>query len=125
MIVYVSKSVQDLAAVLLHTSLSRLGFSRYHCFLIEYGLSEFQADSRTSGRLPERFEQDLQLLSSTDLILQLQHIQYSTWYRQCPMLTAIRKRCEELLIEVPTYNQIKKLSNMDYISGSTNDEQLV
>ncbi|KAI4923754.1 uncharacterized protein J4E92_007728 [Alternaria infectoria] len=124
-IMYISKSVQDLNAVLLHTHLSRLGFSRYQCFLAEYGLTEFMAGSFSPERLPERLQQDLELLSSTDLLLYLQHMQYSEWDEDCSLLSSIRKRCEELLIDIPTYHQFKKLSNVDYISGSITDKQLV
>jgi hypothetical protein len=124
-IMYISKSVQDIGAVLLHTHLSRLGFSRYQCFQAEYGLTEFLAGSFSPERLPERLLEDLDLLSSTDLLLHLQHMQYSEWDDDCSLLSSIRKRCEELLIDLPTYHQFKKLSNVDYISGSITDEQLV
>ncbi|RMZ67489.1 Glycosyl transferase family 1 [Pyrenophora seminiperda CCB06] len=124
-IMYISKSVQDVNAVLLHTHLSRLGFSRYHCLLAEYGLSEFTVGSFSLERLPARFHQDLDLLSSSDLLLYLQHICYSEWDEDCSLISAIRERCQELLIDVPTYHQFKKLSNVDYISGSISDEQLV
>jgi hypothetical protein len=124
-IIYVSKSVQDIGAVLLHTHLSKLGFSRYQCFLAEYGLTEFTAGSFSPERLPERLQQDLDLLSSSDLLLYLQHLHYSEWDQDCSLLSAIRERCEELLIDVPTYHQLKKLSNMDYISGDMTDEQVV
>jgi len=124
-IMYISKSVQDVNAVLLHTHLSRLGFSRYHCLLAEYGLSEFTMGSFSSERLPARFHQDLDLLSSSDLLLYLQHICYSEWDEDCVLVSAIRERCQELLIDVPTYHAFKKLSNVDYISGSITDEQLV
>jgi hypothetical protein len=124
-IMYISKSVQDINAVLLHTHLSRLGFSRYQCFLAEYGLTDFMAGSISPERIPERLLQDLDLLSSTDLLLYLQHLQYSEWDEDCPLISSIRERCEELLIDVPTYHQFKKLSNVDYISGSITDEHLV
>lgn len=124
-IIYLSKSVQDIVGVLLHTHLSRLGFSRYHCLLLEYGMSNPQGNLQSPGQLPARFDQDLQLLSSSDLLFQLQHLQYSEWDDQCPLLSALRGQCEELLIEVPTYQQFKKLSNMDYISGKITDEELV
>lgn len=124
-LIYVSKSVQDLPGALLHTHLSRLGFSRYHCFLLEFGLDAAQGHLQASTQLPQRFDQDLQLLSSSDLLLYLQHLQYTEWEENCVMLSALRKQCEELLIEVPTYHQFKRLSNMDFISGTVTDEQLV
>jgi hypothetical protein len=127
-LMYISKSVQDLTGVLLHTHLSRLGFSRYHCFLAEYGLHQLLASSEStspSSCLPRRLGQDLELLSSTDLLFHLQHLQFSEWNKECPMLSLLRKRCEEQLIEVPTYQHFKQLSNMDYISGTVADEQLV
>lgn len=124
-IMYISKSVQDLPGVLLHTHLSRSGFSRYQSFLVEFGLSKSRGESHSLNRMPRRLEQDMNLLSSSELLLYLQHVQYSNWDENCPLLSAIRKQCEELLIEVPTYHQFKKLSNMDYISGAITDEQLV
>ncbi|KAJ4366246.1 hypothetical protein N0V83_007882 [Neocucurbitaria cava] len=124
-IIYVSKSVQDLTGVLLHTHLSRLGFSRYQSFLLEYGLNESQAETRPLRGLPQRLKQDLNLLSSSDLLLYLQHIQYSDWNEECLLLSALREQCEELLIDVPTYQQFKKSSNIDYIGDMITDEQLV
>ena len=125
LIIYVSKSVQDLPAVLLHTYLSRSSFSRYQCFLAEYGLGEFQLGVDTIDGLPKRLEQDLDLLSSSDLLLYLQHLQYCEWDEGCPLLSSIRSQCEEMLIDVPTYRQLKKQANMDYLSETITDEQLV
>lgn len=125
LIVYLSKSIQDIPSALLHTYLSRSGFTRYQCFLLEYGLSEHNSQSGSLHRLPERMEQDLALLSSADLLLYLQHLQYSEWDESCPLISSIRTQCEEFLIDIPTYRQLKKLSNMDYISGSITDEHLV
>ncbi|EMD59831.1 hypothetical protein GGP41_008402 [Bipolaris sorokiniana] len=124
-IIYVSKSVQDVKGVLLHTYLSMMGFSRYQCFLAEYGLSEFAAGSFSPERLPDRLVQDLDLLSSSELLNYLQHIRYSEWEEECSLLPAIRERCKELLIDVPTYHQFKQLSNVDYIGDKVTDEELV
>ncbi|KAH8723254.1 hypothetical protein GQ44DRAFT_657163 [Phaeosphaeriaceae sp. PMI808] len=124
-VMYISKSVQDITGVLLHTHLSRLGFSRYDCFLAEYDLSAAQGNHQDASQLPQRLDQDLQLLSSTEILLYLQHLQYSEWEEECPMLSSVQKQCEELLIEVPTYRQFKKLGNMDFISGTVTDEHLV
>ncbi|KAH4233171.1 hypothetical protein HBI06_065230 [Parastagonospora nodorum] len=125
MLIYISKSVQDVTGALLHTHLSRLGFSRYHCFLAEYGLYELQNNPVPSSGLPQRFQQDIELLSSTDLLLYIQHLEYSEWDKDCNMLASLRKQCEAQLIEVPTYNQFKRISNMDFISGTITDEHLV
>ncbi|KAF2273409.1 uncharacterized protein EI97DRAFT_383718 [Westerdykella ornata] len=124
-IIYISKSVQDTTSALLHTYLSKSSFSRYQCFLLEYGLSEYQANTDQLQRLPKRLEQDLSLLTPTDLLLYLQHLQYSEWNEGCPLLTAIRSHCEEILLDIPTYRQMKKLCNMDYLSGTITAEQLV
>ncbi|KAF2006600.1 glycosyltransferase family 4 protein [Amniculicola lignicola CBS 123094] len=125
LMIYVSKSVQDLSPVLLHTYLSKLGFSRYQCFLAEYGLAQPHVDTNTPDQLPQRLEYDLSILSSSDLLLFLQHLQYTDWDGNCPLLCAIRTHCEELLIDVPTYHQLKKLGNMDYLSGTITEEELV
>jgi hypothetical protein len=88
-------------------------------------LTEFGDGSCSPERLPERLQQDLSLLSSSNLLLYLQHIEYSEWDENCSLLSIIREFCEELLIEVPTYHQFKRLSNVDYISGIITNEQLV
>jgi hypothetical protein len=125
LVIYISKSVQNIPAVLLHTYCSRSSFSRYQSFLVEYGLSEFENKTGPLERLPARMEQDLNLLSSSELLLYLQHLQFSDWDDGCPLLSSLRTQCEELLIDVPTYRQLKKLSNMEYISGTITDEHLV
>ncbi|KAF2017560.1 glycosyltransferase family 4 protein [Aaosphaeria arxii CBS 175.79] len=125
LVIYLSKSVQDVPSALLHTYLSKSSFSRYQCFLAEYGLAQFHADAESLERLPTRMDQDLNLLSCSDLLLQLQHLQYCEWDDGCPLLSSIQSHCEELLIDVPTYRQLKKLANMDYISGAVTDEALV
>ncbi|OAG05912.1 uncharacterized protein CC84DRAFT_1145638 [Paraphaeosphaeria sporulosa] len=124
-IIYLSKSVQDIAGALLHTYLSKSSFTRYQCFLLEYGLSEHESTTGQIKKLPRRIEQDLSLLSSSDLLIYMQHLQHTEWDESCPLLSSIRNHCQELLIDVPTYRQLKKLSNMDYISGAITDEQLV
>lgn len=124
-IIYLSKSVHEISAVLLHTYLSKLGFSRYHCFLAEHSLNMYDDSSALAKTLPRRLAQDLALLSPSDILLYLQHLEQSEWDKSCPLLFAIREQCETILIEVPTYHQFKKLSNMDYISGAITDEQLV
>ncbi|KAL5424690.1 hypothetical protein PMIN04_003073 [Paraphaeosphaeria minitans] len=124
-VIYLSKSVQDIAGALLHTYLSKSRFTRYQCFLLEYGLNEHETASGQIKKLPRRIGQDLSLLSSSDLLLYMQHLQHTEWDESCPLLSEIRNHCQELLIDVPTYRQLKKLSNMDYISGAITDEQLV
>lgn len=124
-VIYISKSVQDIIGVLIHLHLSRMGFSRYHCFQMEHAFSRYQSTSHPSQRVSSRLQQDLQLLSTTDILLCLQHLQFSEWDKECPLLSSVRKECEELLIELPTYDQFKRSSNMDYISGTITDEQLV
>ncbi|KAF1973638.1 hypothetical protein BU23DRAFT_639358 [Bimuria novae-zelandiae CBS 107.79] len=124
-VIYISKSVQDIAGTLLHTYLSKSSFTRYQCFLLEFGLSEHRSQLGKLTKLPQRVDQDLSLLSSSDLLLYLQHLQHTEWDESCPLLSSIRNHCEELLIDVPTYRQLKKLSNMEYISGAILDEQLV
>ncbi|KAL1611983.1 hypothetical protein SLS60_000206 [Paraconiothyrium brasiliense] len=124
-IIYISKSIQDIAGALLHTYLSKSSFTRYQCFLLEYGLSEHESKSGQLKKLPQRIEQDLSLLSSSDILLFLQHLQHTEWDESCPLLSTIRNHCQDLLIDIPTYRQLKRLSNMDYISDTITDEQLV
>lgn len=124
-IIYISKSAQELPCVLLHSFLSLSNFSRYQCFVAEYGLSQSMNTCAEVEHLPNRFAQDLSLLSNSELLMYLQHLQFGEWDESCPVVLSIRRQCEILLIEVPTYRQMKRASNMDYLSGQINEEQLV
>ncbi|KAF2127910.1 glycosyltransferase family 4 protein [Dothidotthia symphoricarpi CBS 119687] len=124
--IYVSKNVTNLTEVLLHTYLSASGCSRYQCLLMEYNLNRFPSEPRSPKCLPQRMADDLRLLSPADLLLYLQHLKFSHWGGGgCPLISTIRVECQRLLIDMPTYQQLKNQSNMDYISGTITDGILV
>jgi hypothetical protein len=125
LIVYVSKNAQNLLSTLLHTYLSSRSVSRYQCFLIELDFYNFTAGPENQDRLPERIRQDLELLSPTDIILFLQQFKFSHWEESCPLLSPIRKICEESLLDLPSFEQIKQLGNVNYLSDSISTEELV
>ncbi|OCL10264.1 glycosyltransferase family 4 protein [Glonium stellatum] len=124
-IFYVSKLAHDLPSILLHTYLSSRTFQRYQCFLAEYTFAQLQNRPVFLDRLPQRLQEDLNLLSPTDLLLSLQHFRFSQWGENCPLLRSIRHECEELLLDVPSYRQLKRLSNMEYLRGNISQESLV
>jgi hypothetical protein len=125
LIVYVSKNAQNLLSTLLHTYLSSRSISRYQCFLVELDFYRFTAPPESRDQLPERLRQDLDLLSPTDLILFLQQFKFSQWDETCPLLPSIKKICEDSLLDIPSFEQLKQLGNIKYLSDSISTEELM
>ncbi|KAF2758815.1 hypothetical protein EJ05DRAFT_365757 [Pseudovirgaria hyperparasitica] len=125
LIIYVSKNATDLTGTVLHTYLSHRSFQRYQCFLAEYARSQFDSGLHLLDKLPPRIEQDIALLSPTDVLLFMQHLRFSEWDHSCPLLSSLQRSCREVLIDIPSYKQLKHVSNFEYINGTISDEELV
>ncbi|KAF2401635.1 glycosyl transferase [Trichodelitschia bisporula] len=123
--IYVSKNTQDMASTVMHTYLSYRSVSRYHCLLVELDFHKCSAPPWLQDTLPVRLNQDLDLLSPTDVLLFLQQYKFSTWNERCPLLNKIKTRCEEILLETPTFEQLKQYGNVEYLRDSISTEDLV
>ncbi|KAF2808374.1 glycosyl transferase [Mytilinidion resinicola] len=124
-LIYVSKSVQDLTGVLLHTYLSSCKFSRYQCCVAEFALHNLEYTPGDRLPMPIRFHNDLEILSPSDLLLFLQHMRFSDSDRDSALLAVIRASCQNLLINQPSLAQLKRKCNTDYLSGACTDEDIV
>ncbi|KAF2430083.1 hypothetical protein EJ08DRAFT_697629 [Tothia fuscella] len=126
LVLYVSKNAQNLLSTILHTYLSSRSISRYQCFLIELDFYRFTGSSEVAlNQLPDRLRQDIDLLSPTDLVLFLQQFKFSQWDETCPLLPTIKKLCEDQLLDIPSFEQLKQLGNINYLSDSISTEELV
>lgn len=123
--IYIAKSAQDITSVLLHAYLSNRGFTRYQCFQAEQALHQLQANPDDIGKAPCRFRHDLALLSPTDLLLFLQHISFSKADDASDLLSIIEYCCRDILVNAPSYAQMKRICNSDYLGGACNAEAVV
>ncbi|EON67197.1 hypothetical protein W97_06450 [Coniosporium apollinis CBS 100218] len=130
LILYLSKNARDLSGTVLHTYLSSQGLPRHQCFEAEVMLASHLPGDRESmekGGLPERLAQDLGMLSPADMLLLLQHLHFSRWdeTRSDPLLHSIQSACEDVLLDVPSFLQLKQRGNIDYLSGNISDAELI
>jgi glycosyltransferase involved in cell wall biosynthesis len=138
LVIYVSKDAQNVTSTIMHTYLSSRGLSRYHCLLVELDFNKGTGSKAASGhnspggsnggsvgRLPDRLRQDFALLSPTDLLLFLQQFKFAQVDESCSMLLTIRSACQELLLDVPTFEQLKELGNVGYLDNSISTDELI
>ncbi|QDS70762.1 hypothetical protein FKW77_003684 [Venturia effusa] len=125
LVIYVSKNAQNMLLTILHAFLSSRSMPRYQCLLLEFNYYRFTASPESIDCLPERFRQDLELLSPGDLLLLLQQFKFSQWDETCPMLTLIKASCEEFLLDAPSFEMLKEKGNIEYIGDTITVEELV
>ncbi|KAF1812156.1 hypothetical protein P152DRAFT_417112, partial [Eremomyces bilateralis CBS 781.70] len=124
LVIYVSNNAPDLLSTVVHTYLSSKNVLRYNCFLTEASLHEYVAPSSREP-LPPRLLQDLRILTPADILLFLQHLKFSYSNLDCHLLSAIYRTCEEILLDIPSYKQLKELGNVDYLKGTIQVPALV
>jgi hypothetical protein len=125
LIIYVSKNAQNITSTIFHTYLSSRGLSRYHCFLTEWDFNKAGSGHGPLQKLTDRIRQDLDMLSPTDLLMFIQRFKFCRWDEDCPLLSAIKASCQELLIDVPSFEQLKHLGNSRYLDNSVGAEELI
>jgi hypothetical protein len=125
LIIYVSKNAQNVTSTILHSYLSYRGISRYHCFLTEYDFNKAGSGPGPMQKLTDRMRQDFNILSPTDILLFIQRFRFSRTDEDCPLLTNIKACCQELLIDVPSFEQLKNLGNTKYLDNSISTEELI
>jgi hypothetical protein len=125
LVIYLSKNSQNVLSTILHTYLSSRGVSRYQCFLTELDFNKPGVGHGPMQKLPDRMRQDLALLSPTELLLFVQQFRFSKWDEGCPLLSAIKGSCYELLVDVPSFQQLKYLGNVKYMDDSISTVDLI
>ena len=125
LIIYVSKSAQDLPGTILHTILSSRSCQRDLCFSAEAALARFRDDSYSLNSLPPRVMQDIELLTPADMLLFLQHGMLCQLGKEDLLVSAVSAAFRERLIDDPSFKQMKSLGNVDHICGKIQDIDLV
>jgi hypothetical protein len=122
---FISGKARDLPGTILHTFMSSRNCTRAQCFMAENSLSKQTGSLTETWELPPRLLQDLEVLTPTESILFIQHLERSNC-EECPILSAkVRSRCEYQLMEVPSLAQLRALNATAYLRGEISAEDLV
>ena len=123
--IHVSKDVEDLEGVLIHTYLSSCGYARHECFVTELAFAEWSGTLLSPCGINKRLNQDINRLSPEENILFLQHLSEAQAEDGNSVLTAIRSSCQEQLIDRPNLMRLKELNTIGYLDGSVSVESLI
>jgi hypothetical protein len=115
--IYASKDVNDLIGTILHTFLSSRGFTRRHCFTLEVAFSRWNRTLIRPHQIPPRMIQDIELLSPEDCLLLLHQISLISIQDSDLLLKGLKSVLLERLIDTPTWNQLKIIDTIGYLSG--------
>ncbi|RFU27099.1 hypothetical protein B7463_g9236, partial [Scytalidium lignicola] len=114
--IYISKNVYDLMGTLLHTFLSSRGLKRSQCFTVERVFARWNSNL-SPHEIPPRVVQDIEHLSPEDCLLLYQEVSFALISHNDAFLGGIKSTLTEKLIDVPTWNQLKHINTVGYLSG--------
>jgi hypothetical protein len=120
--IFASKKIQDLKGVVLHTYLSKQGFSRHVCFEAELALGDWASSLTEDCALPQRFFSDIAMLSHREIILFLQRLDPSP---KSKLIDLIRLACERELLDGSDFLQRRHVSTVEYLAGRVSVEELI
>jgi hypothetical protein len=123
--IYLSRNVQDLSGVILHTFLSSRGCPRLECFQAEVALSEWSESLSPKFSLPPRLIHDISLLSPAELLIFLRTLNLNPPIGDCSLNDLISAACEAQLMDAVDFIQLKELSTTGYLSGRISSRDLI
>ncbi|KAH9222558.1 glycosyltransferase family 4 protein [Leptodontidium sp. 2 PMI_412] len=123
--IYLSRNVQDITGVILHTYLSSQGCPRHECFQMETKFAEWSKDLVLPLALSGRVLNDLSLLSPTELLKFLQHLTVTPVTRDPMLISSLRAACERQLLGSTDFAQLKELGTTGYLSGRASAQDLI
>jgi hypothetical protein len=120
---YVSRNVEDLTGVLMHTFLSSKGCSRVECFQAEIALANFLGLIVSPERIPNRIIKDMELLSPRELLLLVQRLEHSN--DDSPLRRPLLSACKAQLLSGVDELQRKSIASVEYIGGRIPSDVLI
>jgi hypothetical protein len=123
--IFLSRNVQDIAGVLLHTFLSSRGCPRHECFQMEMIFSEWCKSLVQPQNLPSRILNDIALLSPAELLKFLQHLNLSPITGDPQLISLIESACQSQLLDSTDFTQLKETSTTGYLSGRVSASELI
>jgi len=123
--IYISKNVIDMMGTVLHTFLSSRGFTRRQCFAVEVAFARWHRTLTSPHELPPRVVQDVELMSPQDCLLLLQRLSLAPNSGSNIFLGGLKAALLEKLVDVPSWNQLRTISTIGYLSGDVSVEELI
>lgn len=123
--VYLSRNVQDLAGVILHTFLSSRGCPRHECFQAEIAFSDWKRSLVNPSGLPPRLLQDISLLSPVELLKFIQSLSLCPATGDLSLIHKIYDACKSQLLDATDFVQMKDITTIGYLSGRASPQDSV
>jgi hypothetical protein len=123
--IYISRDVQDIEGMILHTFLSSRGCPRHECFQAEIAFSDWKKTLDESSGLPPRILQDISLLSPAELLKFLQALSLSPATGDLPTIHKFHDACKRQLLDSTDFLQMKELTTVGYLSGRVSAQELI
>ena len=123
--IYLSRNIQDLAGVILHTFLSSRGCPRHECFQAEIAFSEWKGTLLKPSNLSPRLLQDIRLLSPAELLKFLQSLSLSPAIGDLSIVHKIHDACQSQLLDSTDFVHMKEMSTAGYLSGRVSAQDLI
>ncbi|KAF7191169.1 hypothetical protein HII31_07529 [Pseudocercospora fuligena] len=128
--IYLSLRAVDRASTLLHTWLSSRQFTRTQCLRAEQILGEHKASLHSRWKLPFRLVQDIEGLTSQELLLLTQDFSHAVRGRRHSVTThhyvqRIQGLCNFHLMEIPTRDQLRVQNTESYLQNKVSVEDVI
>ncbi|KAH8674812.1 hypothetical protein BGZ60DRAFT_448441 [Tricladium varicosporioides] len=120
--IYLSKNVDEVLTTILHAFLSSCGLTRQQCLVAEILFARWL---NPLDKLPRRFQQEIKCLTPEEGILLLQRMSLAPEAHIDEMHEHIRSALMTGLIDLPSFNQLKSLNTVGFISEDVDVEELV
>lgn len=123
--IYLSGKCRDRSSALLHTFLSSRGLTRFQCLTAETNLGELNGEFPGGWQLPPRLVQDVEELSSNELLRLIQTLSFSRCEHSTIFSARVQALCRHQLLDVPSLAQLRSLNTSGYIGGEVSAQRVV
>jgi len=123
--IYISRNVDDIMGVILHTFLSSRGCPRHECFDAEVSLREWSTATAKQCDLSPRLQKDISLLSPAEILQFLQSLSLSLEPGDLSLGKKLRVACERQLLGITDFKQLRDISTIGFLSGKVSARELI
>ncbi|KAI5367114.1 hypothetical protein Slin14017_G021500 [Septoria linicola] len=114
---FISLRSSDRALTILHTWLSMKRFTRTQCLKAEWILCQHGGELDATWELPKRVVDDIQGLTSQELLLLQQRLTLSQTADSAGLAVRMTKLCRYQLVDIPTRDQLRNENTAKYVRG--------
>ncbi|EPQ63420.1 Bgt-5071 [Blumeria graminis f. sp. tritici] len=124
--IYISRNCnQNMAEIILHTFLSSHGCQQLKCLEAEFAFAEWSDTLVRPQLLPKRFLEDISSLAPSEQLIFLRALSLTNNLNDRILVHRIKAAVEENLLNFTDFQQLKKKSTVEYLSGRASAMDLV